>query len=241
MRAHPEARIAPVLPHWVDTCIAYATLVAFTPFEFPEPAVLAHPTAAGGGAAAGGGTETMSDERRLAVAQMVGKAEFARRAADAGEGGASGAGRVWAGRKVRFGADLGVGAARLESWVARVEDGGGQVVDDVREADVYIGQYRDGREFNQVRGAPFSSTSPSVRDAHSPLSSPAARPAAGRQAGQDDRQPAVVPARVLDGRAPAGDAAPATLPRPARADPRVRLRRAFSQLPPRRCLDVGLD
>lgn len=130
-----------VLPHWFDDCLRLGKKISETPYMFPNPPYLQagasrpfpteSPHVVGATRATPDGVPTgalpdtppasPSDTRKNLNAFM--------------------------GKKIRISKDLGLGEHLLKTLEALINHGGGTLTDKVDDADIYIGQYRDGAEY----------------------------------------------------------------------------------------------
>lgn len=127
-----------VAPHWFDDCLSLGRKISEEPYTFPEPEVLQHghkspvkirpstaiegaTTAKPEGAPPETPASTPSDHRKELD--------------------------VFRGKHILLGNDLKISEHLFRTLVKVVNYGGGQVTNDVGQADTYIGHYRDGEEF----------------------------------------------------------------------------------------------
>lgn len=148
---HEEAQIQSVLPHWIDDCLSFGMLLPTSSYAFPNPPLLDHPSTSYAGAGAHGPAALASGS--VLSAARTGELERMNGTFRSDPPGAL-ATAVWRDTRVFFCADLEAGEGRRETWSDQVRREWGEVVGKVALADVVVGRYRGGSEFNKVRWNP---------------------------------------------------------------------------------------
>ncbi|KAK0257903.1 hypothetical protein B0A54_14481 [Friedmanniomyces endolithicus] len=126
-----------VLPHWFDTCFRLGKKINERPYMFPNPpllhAVLPRP-AMGDSPHVGGATAAMPTGTPPSTPPP--SPSKTRKNLNA-----------FMGKKVKLSPDLKIGQSLTRTLGELISHGGGMMTDDVGEADIYIGQYRDGADY----------------------------------------------------------------------------------------------
>ncbi|KEF56218.1 uncharacterized protein A1O9_07799 [Exophiala aquamarina CBS 119918] len=126
-------RVKIVLPHWVDDCLKLGRRIDEHPYTFPNPEILQQPV-----------DKAPSAKRKT---QVEGAVNFDPAQHMLTSGTPRKLDRVFKKKTVLLSYDLGI-----SSYLRGVLDGiitgsGGKLTESVSEADMYIGKYRDGRDY----------------------------------------------------------------------------------------------
>ena len=130
-----------VLPHWFDDCLKLGKKINEKPYTFPNPQYLQsggpRPVPADSPHVAGATGATPEGVPKLPQLDTPpASPSDARKNLNA-----------FMGKKVKMSEDLGLGKHLLDTLEDLVNHGGGTFTDNVEEADIYIGQYRDGADY----------------------------------------------------------------------------------------------
>ncbi|KAK5123189.1 hypothetical protein LTR85_003388 [Meristemomyces frigidus] len=130
-----------VLPHWFDDCFRLGKKINEKPYMFPNPPYLqsgvgrpdpedsVHVTGATGAMPKGLPSGPLPDTPPSSPSDA--RKNF----------------NAFMGKQVMISADLGLGKHLVETLEALINHGGGTLTDEVEDADIYIGQYRDGEDY----------------------------------------------------------------------------------------------
>ena len=126
-----------VLPHWFDTCFRLGKKINERPYMFPNPpylqAVLPRPTNSDS-PHVGGATAAMPTGS-LPVSPPPSPSKSRKNL------------NTFMSKQVMLSIDLGLGESLKKTLTDLIDHAGGTVTDDVNDADIYIGQFRDGSDY----------------------------------------------------------------------------------------------
>lgn len=127
-----------LLPHWFDVCLKLGKKINEGPYTFPDPEVLKHDLDKLPKVIPSPHLEDASTDRpaRAPDASPPPSPSPSRRNLNA-----------FSGRTVFLCADLELSKHLRSTLETIIRDGGGELVEDVTDADVYVGRYREGPEY----------------------------------------------------------------------------------------------
>lgn len=130
-----------VLPHWFDACLKLGKLIREKPYMFPDPPLLHFASS----------KPTNSDSPHLQGAIMaIPDGMPSTTALNSPPSSPSDARKnfnAFIGRNIKFSQDLELSSHLAETLETLINHGGGILTNDVHEADLYIGKYRDGSDY----------------------------------------------------------------------------------------------
>jgi hypothetical protein len=128
-------RLQIVLPHWFDDCLRLGKRISETPYLIPNPEILKKndrpPPQRISSDVIGATTPHPIDQLPSPTPSSDGSREL----------------DVFNDKNVMIAEDLGLGPDILKTLSSLVEGGGGAVVDEVDQADIYVCRYRDGLDY----------------------------------------------------------------------------------------------
>ncbi|KAI7492862.1 hypothetical protein KC367_g8956 [Hortaea werneckii] len=127
-----------VLPHWFDNCLRLGKKINERPYVFPDPQILRGDDARpppGNAPHVEGATGTLGAAPTLSDTPTPSPSETRKNL------------NAFMSKKIMLSKDLNLSGHLQKTLEGLVNHGGGTLTDDVDEADIYIGQYRDGVDY----------------------------------------------------------------------------------------------
>lgn len=139
-----KVRCKIVLPHWFDDCLRLGKKISERPYTFPDPDYLKTDSVRpppGDAPSVAGATGAVPEVPKMPGTPPASPSDTRKNL------------NAFMGKRIYLSTDLELSEHILKTLQTLINHGGGTLTDDVDEADIYIGQYRDGEHYTAASRA----------------------------------------------------------------------------------------